>query len=38
LKNDDFSYDAWVFADGTVIRIPDREIAHFVGVSYRYQW
>ena len=38
LKNDDFGYDSWVFADGTVIRVPDQEIAHVVALSYRYQW
>jgi MtrB/PioB family decaheme-associated outer membrane protein len=38
LENGDWGYDGWVYNDGTVISVPEQENAHFIGVSYRYQW
>lgn len=40
MENGDWGYDpeVWVYSDGTVVGVPDQENAHFVGISYRYQW
>ncbi len=38
MNNNDWAYDNFVYADGTIVRIPHQEIAHFVGVSYKYDW
>ena len=35
---DDWTWKGMVYADGTTVRIPDREQTHFVGASIYFRW
>ena len=34
----DWTWQNFTYADGTTVKIPDSEIAHFVGLSFYYRW
>ena len=38
LSADDWTWREWVYADGTTVRIPEREETHFLGIAYSYRW
>jgi hypothetical protein len=34
----DWTWDGFIYADGTTVQIPDREQTHFAGLSFYYRW
>jgi len=38
ISADDWTWRGWTYADGTTVRIPDREETHFIGIAYAYRW